>query len=85
MVDPLAAAAVWRWQDARASEIAGCYIARVTAIPTMQSAIATVDVQPSQNSPPWTTNFPMTFWFRTRIISKIITGAASTPLTTALQ
>lgn len=54
----------------------------VAAMPTMQRPIAAVAAQPSQHMGPVTN---MTFGRRTSIIKRTITGAASTPLTTALQ
>ncbi|MET4426367.1 hypothetical protein ABIB87_008762 [Bradyrhizobium sp. JR18.2] len=57
----------------------------VAAMPTMHRAIATVAAQPSQYSGPVTTSLPMTFGLRTSTMRITITGAASTPLTTALQ
>jgi len=57
----------------------------VATMPTMQKAIATVEAQPSQYSGPVTTSSPMTLGRRTRTIRSTMTGAASTPFTTALQ
>ena len=55
----------------------------LAAIPAIHSAMATVDC-PAEPAKP-SLDDPMTFGFRTNIISKAITGAASTPLMTALQ
>jgi hypothetical protein len=57
----------------------------LTAIPTIERAIAVVAIQPIQKSHPSTISFPITLSFRTNSMRSTITGGASTPLMTALQ
>lgn len=67
------------------SAIAPHYHTTLMAIPIVQSAIAAVEAHPSQYSRPRTAKSPITLRLRASSISITMTGAANTPLMTALQ